>query len=143
MEPRRDTKRVAEGTAAPWEPTDEDFESWDDDRDERAFAELSRSFAVRHAIGDRHYFAKTPRGKVYKMPLGISIATFEALTAADDDADSIGAFKAFLAEIAPGQADEIEREPIQTVVSLMTDYMACVARAQGTTLGESAASPAM
>lgn len=126
----------------PWEPTDDDFDSWDEERDAAAFSELSRAFAVRHAIGDRHYFAKTPDGRTYKLPLGISLATFEALTV-DDELDSIAAFKGLLAEIAPGQVESLELEPIQTIVSLIQDYMTCVARAQGATLGESSASPAM
>lgn len=136
-------KKATDGGITTWEPTDEDFDSWDEARDEDVFSKLSRSFAVRHVIGDRHYFAKSPSGHVYKMPLGISIATFEALTADGEDADPIAALKGLLAEIAPGQVDEIEQEPIQTVMSLMTDYMTCVARAQGASLGEFAASPAM
>lgn len=118
-----------------WEPTDEDFESWDEGSDEEAFSHLAESFRVRHVIGDGHYFGKAPSGTVYRMPLGISIATFEALTA-DTNVESIEALKGLLAEFAPGQVESLEREPIQVVMSLVADYMGCVARAQGVTLGE-------
>lgn len=118
-----------------WEPTDEDFEAWDEKSDEEAFGALAESFMVRHVIGDSHYFGKTPSGTVYRMPLGISIATFEALTV-DDGVDSISALKGLLEEFAPGQVGRLEREPIQVVMSLLQDYMACVARAQGVSLGE-------
>ena len=118
-----------------WEPTDEDFEAWDEARDEKAFSALADSFRVRHVIGDSHYFGKAPSGAVYRMPLGISIATFEALTA-DDSVDSISALKGLLEEFAPGQVGRLEREPIQVVMSLVQDYMSCVARAQGVSLGE-------
>lgn len=118
-----------------WEPTDEDFEAWDEASDEEAFAALAESFSVRHVIGDSHYFGKTQSGAVYRMPLGISIATFEALTV-DDSTDSISALKGLLEEFAPGQVGRLEHEPIQSVMSLLQDYMTCVARAQGVSLGE-------
>lgn len=119
-----------------WEPTDEDFETWDEASDDEAFAALSESFRVRHVIGDSHYFGRTPSGAVYRMPLGISIATFEAITA-ESNVDSIEAVKGLLEEFAPGQAGALEHEPIQVVMSLIEDYLSCVARAQGVTLGES------
>lgn len=118
-----------------WEPTDEDFDAWDEASDEEAFAALAESFRVRHVIGDSHYFGKAPSGAVYRMPLGISIATFEALTS-EDNVDSIDATKGLLEEFAPGQVSQLEHEPIQIVMSLIQDYMSCVARAQGVSLGE-------
>lgn len=118
-----------------WEPTEEDFDAWDDASDEEAFAALAESFRVRHVIGDSHYFGKAPSGAVYRMPLGISIATFEALTS-EDNVDSIDATKGLLEEFAPGQVSQLEHEPIQVVMSLIQDYMSCVARAQGVRLGE-------
>lgn len=120
---------------AEWEPTEEDFEAWGDGSDEEAFARLAESFRVRHVIGDGHYFGKAPSGTVYRMPLGISIATFEALTA-DTNVETIEALKGLLAEFAPGQVESLEHEPIQVVMSLVSDYMTCVARAQGVSLGE-------
>lgn len=123
-----------------WEPTDEDFEAWDGAKDEEAFSALSGFYRPRHVIGDGHYFGKTPSGGVYRMPLGISIATFEALTS-DTNVETIGALKGLLEEFAPGQVDRLEREPIQAVQSLLEDYLSCVVRAQGASLGESRTSP--
>lgn len=128
-------------TEGRWEPTDEDFEAWDEARDDEAFSALSASFRVRHAIGDGHYFGKAPSGSVYRMPLGISIATFEALTA-EQSTDSAEALRGLLEEFAPGQVGELEHEPIQVVQNLLEDFLTCVVRAQGATLGESQASPA-
>ena len=101
-------------------PSDEDFDSWDE--------------AKEAVVGDSTYFAKTSTGNVYKLPLKISISTFERLT--DDAGDPIAAIKGLLREFAPDCYEPLLDEPIQVVSALLVDFMTVVGKTQGVELGE-------
>lgn len=115
-------------------PSDEDFDSWDEAKEAAAVAEIASGFGVRHALGDSTYFAKTSTGNVYKLPLKISISTFERLT--DDAGDPIDAIKGLLREFAPDCYEPLLDEPIQVVSALLVDFMKVVGKTQGVELGE-------
>ncbi len=115
-------------------PSDEDFDSWDEAKEAAAVAEVMSGFGVRHVVGDSTYFAKTSTGNVYKLPLKISISTFERLT--DDAGDPIAAIKGLLREFAPDCYEPLLDEPIQVVSALMVDFMTVVGKTQGADLGE-------
>ena len=115
-------------------PSDEDFDSWDEAKEAAAVAEVMSGFDVRHVVGDSTYFAKTSTGNVYKLPLKISISTFERLT--DDAGDPIAAIKGLLREFAPDCYEPLLDEPIQVVSALMVDFMTVVGKTQGADLGE-------
>ena len=115
-------------------PSDEDFDSWDEEKDEAAIAEITSSFGVRHIIGDSCYFAKTSSGNKYKLPIKISISTFERLT--DDAGEPSAALKGLIREFAPDSYDQLCDEPIQVVSALLVDFMTVVGKTQGASLGE-------
>lgn len=115
-------------------PSEEDFEGWDDEKEAAAVAQIASGFGVRHVIGDSTYFAKTSTGNVYKLPIKISISTFERLT--DDAGDPIAAVKGLLREFAPDCYERLLDEPIQVVSALLLDFMTVVGKTQGADLGE-------
>lgn len=122
-------------------PGIKEFDEWDEAAETAALEDAATAVTVRHVIKDREYWALTPSGNLYKMPLFLSLADFEALSAADDAAESVTQVKRILAAFMGGkQAEKLEREPIQVVLNLLQDYGATITRVQGVGLGKSSGS---
>ena len=62
-------------------PSIAEFEDWDETKETEALAEVAKQIKVRHIIKDNEYWALAPGGTVYKLPLYLSIADFEACPA--------------------------------------------------------------
>ena len=119
-------------------PSIAEFEDWDETREAEALAEVANQVKVRHIIKNNEYWALTPGGTVYKLPLYLSIADFEALSGASTDTDSLDQVKRILTVFAGDeQAKQLEREPMQVAFNLIQDYGETLAKSQGVELGKS------
>ena len=113
-------------------PTIAEFDAWNDEAETRAIAETSDKVKVRHIIKNSEYWALAPGGTIYKLPLFLSIADFEALATAADDSQSIKQIKRILTVFAgEEQAARLEREPMQVAFNLLQDYGATLTKTQG------------
>lgn len=119
-------------------PSIAEFEDWDETREAEALAEVANQVKVRHIIKNNEYWALTPGGTVYKLPLYLSIADFEALSGASTDTDSLDQVKRILTVFAGDeQAKQLEREPMQVAFNLIQDYGETLSKSQGVELGKS------
>ena len=119
-------------------PSIAEFEDWDETREAEALAEVANQVKVRHIIKNNEYWALAPGGTVYKLPLYLSIADFEALSGASTDTDSLDQVKRILTVFAGDeQAKQLEREPMQVAFNLIQDYGGTLAKSQGVELGKS------
>lgn len=100
-------------------PTIAEFDDWDETKETEALAEVAKQVKVRHIIKNNEYWALTPGGTVYKLPLYLSIADFEALSGASTDTDSLDQVKRILTVFAGDeQAKQLEREPMQVAFNM-------------------------
>ena len=119
-------------------PTIAEFDDWDETKETEVLAEVAKQVKVRHIIKNNEYWALTPGGTVYKLPLYLSIADFEALSGASTDTDSLDQVNRILTVFAGDeQAKQLEREPIQVAFNLIQDYGETLAKSQGVELGKS------
>ena len=119
-------------------PTIAEFDDWDETKETEALAEVAKQVKVRHIIKNNEDWALTPGGTVYKRPLYLSIADFEALSGASTDTDSLDQVKRILTVFAGDeQAKQLEREPMQVAFNLIQDYGETLAKSQGVELGKS------
>ena len=113
-------------------PTIAEFDAWNDEAETRAIAETSDKVKVRHINKNSEYWALAPGGTIYKLPLFLSIADFEALATAADDSQSIKQIKRILTVFAGEErAARLEREPMQVAFNLLQDYGATLTKTQG------------
>lgn len=117
------------------EPTAEEFEAWDESMLEEAVKEAAEAFKVKWMVKGMGFYAQLPSGKVYRLPLGISAATFEEL-ANVDDSQAVEVFRSLFRAFAPKRVEDLENEPIQSVMGMMERYGEAVALVQGASLGE-------
>lgn len=119
-------------------PSIAEFDDWDEAKESEALAEVAKQIKVRHIIKNNEYWALTPGGTVYKLPLYLSIADFEALSGASTDTDSLDQVKRILTVFAGDeQAERLEHEPMQVAFNLIQDYGETLAKSQGVELGKS------
>lgn len=119
-------------------PSIAEFEDWDEIREAEALAEVANQVKVRHIIKNSEYWALTPGGTVYKLPLYLSIADFEALSNTQTDTESLEQVKRILTVFAGDeQAERLEHEPMQVAFNLIQDYGETLAKSQGVELGKS------
>mgnify|MGYP007128034093 CR=1 FL=1 len=86
---------------------------------------------MRHIIKNNEYWALTPGGTVYKLPLYLSIADFEALSNTQTDTESLEQVKRILTVFAGDeQAERLEHEPMQVAFNLIQDYGETLAKSQ-------------
>lgn len=124
-------------------PKPSEFDNWDAQAETQALEELAVRSKVKHIIKGDLFWALAPRGRIYKLPLALSIKDFEALVNAQSDSESIEQIKTILHAFAgEAQAKQLESEPIQVMQSIINDYGSTIARSQGSTLGKSYGSPA-
>lgn len=126
---------MADTESKGFEPTDEDFESWSDERESESVREAAGMFKTKYVVGGGTFFAKAPSGSVYRLPLGISIDQFEALSS-EDDVESVSALKAIVETFAPDDAEKLAGEPILVLGDMLSKYGSVVAKVQGASLGE-------
>lgn len=118
-------------------PSVEEFEHWDDNKDDEAIAQAVNTFKVRHIIKNDKYYARTPNGTIYTLPIALSINDFEALSTLGDDTEAISQLKRIIKAFAGAeQANSIETQPVQVVMNLLNDYATIIAKTQGATLGK-------
>ncbi|NEG56131.1 hypothetical protein [Bifidobacterium platyrrhinorum] len=121
-----------------YQPSIEDFDSWDETQDEKAIKAVAGHLTVRHIIKNDEYWALAPSKRIYKLPLLLSLNDFKRLTNADTDAESIDAVSGILAAFAgQKQADQLADEPVQVVMNILADYGETITRTQGVDLGKS------
>lgn len=120
-------------------PTVAEFDQWTDVDEQAALATAAETVRVRHIIKNNEYWALAPSGRIYKLPLLLSISDFEALSGAQDDTESVRQVRRILTTFAgEQQAEALTHEPMQVAFNLLSDYGATIAKAQGATLGKSA-----
>ena len=91
-----------------------------------------------HLPRNNEYWALAPGGTVYKLPLYLSIADFEALSNTQTDTESLGQVKRILTVFAGDeQAERLEHEPMQVAFNLIQDDGETLAKSQGVELGKS------
>lgn len=123
-------------------PSIKDFEQWDERKEAAALADVGRAFQVKHLIKGDEYWVLVPHGRIYKLPLALSLKDFEDISNADTDAQSVETVKKIIKTFAgEDQAKEIESEPIQVMMNILNDYGALVSKSQGADLGKSSISP--
>lgn len=121
-----------------WTPSEQDFNSWTERDEKKAIEETAQQVKVRHIIKNGEFWAMTPGGAIYKLPLFLSIKDFEALSTATDDTESIAQVKRILRTFAgEQQAERLEREPMQVAFNLLSDYGQTLTRTQGVDMGKS------
>lgn len=112
--------------------TIEEFDAWNDEAEAEALAAAAQKVSVRHIIKNNEYWALAPSGHIYKLPLCLSIADFEALSNTQSDTESIEQVKRILTVFAgEEQAKKLEQEPMQVAFNLIQDYGALLAKTQG------------
>jgi hypothetical protein len=121
-----------------WTPTTADFDAWNEQDEAEAIAETAKQVKVRHIIKNNEYWALSPSGHIYKLPLFLSIENFDALSNAASDTESVEQIKRILAVFAGDeQARELEKEPMQVAFNLLQDYGLMLSKSQGVELGKS------
>lgn len=121
-----------------WTPNTADFDAWTDVAEAEAIAQVGERVKVRHLIKNDEYWALAPGGTIYKLPLFLSIADFEALSNTQTDTESIEQVKRILTVFAGDeQAERLEHEPMQVAFNLIQDYGETLAKSQGVELGKS------
>jgi hypothetical protein len=134
---------MARTKTTPDAPELSEFDEWDEQAESQALEELAARSKVKHIIKGDLFWALAPRGRIYKLPLALSITDFEALVNAQSDSESIEQIKTILHAFAgEAQAKQLESEPIQVMQAIINDYGATIARSQGAALGKSDGSPA-
>ncbi len=125
-----------------WTPNTADFDAWTDVAEAEAIAQVGERVKVRHLIKNDEYWALAPGGTIYKLPLFLSIADFEALSNTQTDTESLEQVKRILTVFAGNeQAERLEHEPMQVAFNLIQDYGQLLAKTQGVDgLGKSATS---
>lgn len=119
-------------------PSIEEFNQWNDELERQALETQAKNFKVLHVIKDNAYWALTPSGSIYKLPMAMSITDYERLSNADTDTEGIEQLKHIIETFAgKNQAGKLEREPVQVVMNILNDYGAVIARSQGASLGKS------
>lgn len=123
--------------AAEYMPSAEDFDTWDPVHENEAIEKVAKGFKVKYLIDadDAAFFALTPSGGVYRLPLGISVSDFDALMNLDDG-DSVAALKGILDAFGGGDAKKLEAEPLATIADMLSAYGRVIAKVQGAGLGE-------
>jgi hypothetical protein len=123
------------------EPTAADFDDWSPEDEQQALASVAAGNKIRHIIKNGQYWALAPHGRIYKLPLSLSINDFERLDTAQNDSESIKALEDILSAFAgDDQAEALKGEPIQVVMNLLSDFGDVIARSQGAELGKSTGS---
>ncbi|RYQ26473.1 hypothetical protein PG2029B_1070 [Bifidobacterium pseudolongum subsp. globosum] len=119
-------------------PTKAEFDAWTPETEHDALAAIGEAFHVRHIIKGETFWALAPNGKVYKLPLGLSIKDFEALSAeGNSDVQSISAVKDLIRSFAgPEQAESLEAQPVQVVMNILNQYGTVIRDSQGADLGK-------
>lgn len=119
-------------------PTKAEFDAWTPETEHEALAAIGEAFHVRHIIKGDTFWALAPNGKVYKLPLGLSIKDFEALSAeGNSDVQSISAVKDLIRSFAgPEQAESLEAQPVQVVMNILSQYGTVIRDSQGADLGK-------
>lgn len=118
-------------------PSIEDFDNWTEENEEAAFDQIRKNLQVKHLIKGDTYWAITPDHTIYQLPLLMSIPDFEALSSAGTDVESIEQIKKILTAFAGAQqAEKLEKQPIQVVLNLISDYATAITKAQGANLGK-------
>ena len=119
-------------------PTKAEFDAWTPESEHEALAAIAEAFHVRHIIKGDTFWALAPNGKVYKLPLGLSIKDFEALSAeGNSDVQSISAVKDLIRSFAgPEQAESLEAQPVQVVMNILNQYGTVIRDSQGADLGK-------
>lgn len=119
-------------------PTKAEFDAWTPETEHDALAAIGEAFHVRHIIKGDTFWALAPNGKVYKLPLGLSIKDFEALSAeGNSDVQSISAVKGLIRSFAgPEQAESLEEQPVQVVMNILNQYGTVIRDSQGADLGK-------
>ncbi|MCI8753718.1 MAG: hypothetical protein HFJ39_02440 [Bifidobacterium pseudolongum] len=119
-------------------PTKAEFDAWTPETEHEALAAIGEAFHVRHIIKGDTFWALAPNGKVYKLPLGLSIKDFEALSAeGNSDVQSISAVKDLIRSFAgPEQAESLEAQPVQVVMNILNQYGTVIRDSQGADLGK-------
>ncbi|RYQ42349.1 hypothetical protein [Bifidobacterium pseudolongum] len=119
-------------------PTTAEFDAWTPETEHDALAAIGEAFHVRHIIKGDTFWALAPNGKVYKLPLGLSIKDFEALSAeGNSDVQSISAVKDLIRSFAgPEQAESLEAQPVQVVMNILNQYGTVIRDSQGADLGK-------
>lgn len=119
-------------------PSIEEFNQWNEEFERRALEAQAKNFEVLHVIKDNAYWALTPSGSIYKLPMAMSITDYERLSNAETDTEGIEQLKRIIETFAgKNQAGKLEREPVQVVMNILNDYGSVIARSQGASLGKS------
>ena len=120
-----------------FEPTQEDFDSWSDEKEEQALADIAETFKVKHCIGDSTLFIKSASGNVYRLPLNPSYSQVAAIQQGGDD-EAMDRLCDLIASGRGGKesAEKFKAEPMQTMVAALTLYGEILPKAQGVSLGE-------
>ena len=128
-------------STTPKTPTPQEFDDWNEQDETRALNDISTRFRTRHIIKGNLFWTLAPGGKIYKLPLALTINDFEALSNAKTDSESIEEIKRILTAFAgEQQAKALEAEPIQVVQNMLDDYGKTITRSQGADLGKSVGS---
>ena len=121
-------------------PTIDDFTNWTPADDDAAIRQAATTFNVKHVIKNRQYWALVPGGRIYKLPLALSLDDYGRFMGAQNDLESIDGLRTLLNTFSPSQAAQIAAEPIQVLQNLLTDYAGIIVKTQGVSLGESTTS---
>lgn len=116
-------------------PTIEDFDSFTEEDYERALLGVKDAFRVKTMIKGSTFYCLMPSGGCYAVPLGISVRQFEKLSQLDDS-DAISYFRGIVGAFAPGKADKLADEPLQSVLAMLEAFAQAVSEVQGASLGE-------
>ncbi|WP_137648207.1 hypothetical protein [Bifidobacterium moukalabense] len=122
-------------------PDVKDFEAWTPEDEEKALASAAESMKVKHLIkGDSVWFL-APRGRVYRLPLALSIDDFDRLSKVQSDSEQVQVLKGMLEAFAGEQAAmQLSKEPVIVPINILRDYGAIISRMQGVGLGKSTTS---
>lgn len=118
-------------------PTLEDFDNWTAADDDAAIRDAVKAFGVKHIIKNGQYWCLVPGGRIYKLPLALSLDDYDRFMSAQNDAESIEGLRALLNDVSPDQGAQIAAEPVQVLQNLLGDYAAIIVKTQGVSLGES------
>mgnify|MGYP007008491864 CR=1 FL=1 len=122
-------------------PSISDFDAWTDADEEKALEATAKTMRVKHVIKDGSVWFLAPNGRVYKLPVALSIDDFDRLSNLQSDSEQIQALKDMLAAFAgETAAEQLAKEPVMVPLNILNDYGRIISRIQGVELGKSSRS---
>lgn len=114
-----------------------DFDGWTEEDEREALEELRASQQVKTSINAKARLlgVKSPSGKIYAIPLSMTLGQAEEVERAAAESDSDGMEK-LLGILCPDKVSDLKGEDMAVVSAMFEAFMDTYAKLNGATAGE-------